>query len=303
MLTAAVRERNQARVFADRCEKAKILKANADKWQRENTRLTQLLVEAGQRHREYVAQADLFYMQLDELNDDEEEQFDDSVGGYDSGAEEYLPGAAADRAKALLQLNNAAAAWTAGGCKGWGTPGKHYPPEVVLLYLDLCCNGAPAKKASLYVGAVLRAFRPDLWACMEDNVMKLPSVTSVKRWRDALQVLADITAGVKLSTAEHITLHCDGTTLAQLKLAVCAFQIRGGNFDRDVVLAGGVHIPKDGSAEAAMDCLFTKAFTGVDDFVTQARKFIRHTLNKPSDWDPACLPPSGELSLLDKVNP
>jgi hypothetical protein len=228
------------------------------------------------------------------LDEESNDKVDEEKELKDADDEEYVgPGSAyreADLAKAVAQ-------WTADGVKGWGTKGNRYPSEIILLYLSLATEGATASKASAYVLETLRAFRSDLAELIDNETITLPSEATVGRWRGSLQILADITAAVKLSTATHVTLHADGTTLAQLKLALCVFGIDGGEYDGESVITGGVHAPLSGKSNDALESLFKKAFDGVDEITAEARKYIENKLNRKS----SILPRATDGTLSEKV--
>jgi hypothetical protein len=231
---------------------------------------------------------------LDKGSEGEGGEVDEEKELKDADDEEYVaPGSAyreADLAKAVAQ-------WTADGVKGWGTKGNRYPSEIILLYISLATEGATASKASAYVLETLRAFRPDLAVLIDNETITLPSEATVGRWRGCLQILADITAAVKLSTATHVTLHTDGTTLAQLKLALCVFGIDGGEYDGESVITGGVHAPLSGKSNDAIEATFKKAFDGVDEITAEARKYIEKRLRRKS----SILPCATDGTLSEKV--
>ena len=118
-----------------------------------------------------------------------------------------------------------------------------YPPEVVFMYMELLSRDALPSQASNLVRAVLRVFCPE-----EAEEFYLPNPSTVGRWRQALLPMSNLVSGVMIASAERLTLHTDGTTLSQQKLACAPINIVGGRHDGCVALGGGVYTQGCGSS-------------------------------------------------------
>jgi hypothetical protein len=130
------------------------------------------------------------------------------------------------------ELYKAELPWMLSEMRSWGQNNVPYPPQIVQMGMTLSMEETQSSRVKNAITAVLKAFLPDL----EVDTIKLPSSSTINRWRCGLLVLSDLVAAIKIANTNTLTIHADGTTKSQRKYGVGIL-----NTDEGPVMAGGIY--------------------------------------------------------------
>ena len=158
--------------------------------------------------------------------------------------------------------------WPVEEMKQWGTTpeGKMrvpYPPEVVMLEMEMCAHEAMASQTPFYIKQVMATFVPQLLD------MPVPSPQTVRTRRLGLLPLCDLVAAIKIAKSLRLVIHQDGTSKWQRKLG-CAVVMT----DEGTVMAGGVYTQKGGTAKETAKPIFSAALQTPQATLESARAYL-----------------------------
>jgi hypothetical protein len=159
-------------------------------------------------------------------------------------------------------------AWTTEEMYSWGkhvtgAPTTLFPPEMVMLCMELCALEAPASQVPSYIKMVLSTFLPGL-----SNV-PVPTVNTVRNWRLGLLPLCDLVSAIQLVTTTKVTICQDGTSKAQRKYGVAVLQTDSGK-----CMPGGVYTQQGGTAKETSNLVFQAALERPQLVLEGARRYF-----------------------------
>jgi len=102
--------------------------------------------------------------------------------------------------------------WSVDEMNQWGKVPKdgaervHYPPEVVMLGMELCANEAMPSQVPSYIKSIMAAFVPHL------KDMPVPTPQTIRTWRLGLLPLCDLVSAIKIAQSTYLNPHQDGTS-------------------------------------------------------------------------------------------
>ena len=160
-------------------------------------------------------------------------------------------------------------AWSLEEMNSWGpydnrNKGENpYPPEVVMLGMELCSLEAMASQVPSYIKMIMATYVPAL-----EN-MPVPTSDTIRTWRLGLLPLSDLITGVKIANTKNLTLHQDGTSKWQRKLACAVLDTDDG-----LAMANGVYTQKGGTAKETAKLIFKAAFETPQATMESARTYL-----------------------------